>query len=99
MGRSGKKIAANGYARLSDGHNDDHNNDEPEDIVVVCDNAPAHSALEEVIEEEEFAGVNILRLAPYSAPLNPTSAKKVNHFRCVAFRLIREIYFFVHYYE
>ena len=42
-----------------------------EELVVVCDNAPVHSALEQVTEEEEFAGVNILRLAPYSAPLNP----------------------------
>ena len=43
----------------------------PKDIViVVCDNAPAHLALEEVTEEEEFAVVSFLRLNPYSAPLN-----------------------------
>ena len=40
-------------------------------IVVVCDNAPVHCSLEHITEEEEFTGVSILRLAPYSAPLNP----------------------------
>lgn len=43
----------------------------PEELVVVCDNAPVHTALERVFEEEEFAGARLLRLAPYSAPLNP----------------------------
>jgi transposase len=40
-------------------------------IVIVCDNAPVHSNLETVLEEEEFVGATILRLGPYSAPLNP----------------------------
>ena len=39
--------------------------------IVVCDNAPCHSALEDVMEEEEFKGVRLLRLGPYSASLNP----------------------------
>ena len=42
-----------------------------EEIAVVCDNAPVRAALEQVTEEDEFEGVNILRLAPYSKPLNP----------------------------
>ena len=42
-----------------------------QNVVIVCDNAPVHSELELVAEEEEFEGVEILRLAPYSAPLNP----------------------------
>lgn len=40
-------------------------------IVVVCDNAPVHSDIECVVEEEEFVGVEIVRMSPYSAPLNP----------------------------
>ena len=40
-------------------------------IVIVLDNAPVHSDLEAVAQEEEFEGVTFLRLAPYSAPLNP----------------------------
>ena len=40
-------------------------------IVIVCDNAPVHSNLETVLEEEEFIGATMLHLAPYSAPLNP----------------------------
>lgn len=40
-------------------------------IVVVCDNAPVHVDLERVAAEEEFLGVEIVRLGPYSAPLNP----------------------------
>lgn len=39
--------------------------------VVVCDNAPVHSGIECVAEEEEFVGVEIVRMSPYSAPLNP----------------------------
>ena len=39
-------------------------------IVIVCNNAPVHSNLETVLEEE-FIGAKMLRLAPYSAPLNP----------------------------
>lgn len=43
-------------------------------IVVVCDNAPVHRGLETVVEEPEFQGVELLRTAPYSAPLNPIEA-------------------------
>ena len=39
--------------------------------VVVCDNAPVHNGIETVAAEAEFEGVEILRMAPYSAPLNP----------------------------
>ena len=35
-----------------------------EEIVIVCDNAPVHAAVEQVTEEDEFESVNILRLAP-----------------------------------
>lgn len=42
-----------------------------QNIVVVCDNAPVHVDLERVVAEEEFLGVEIVRLGPYSAPLNP----------------------------
>ena len=38
--------------------------------IVVCDNVPCHSTLEQVMEEEEFEGARLLRLGPYSAPLN-----------------------------
>lgn len=41
-------------------------------IVVVCDNAPVLSGIEYIAEEEEFMGVEIVRMSPYSAPLNPT---------------------------
>ena len=42
-----------------------------ENVVIVCDNAPVHVRLETVVEEEEFESATILRLGPYSAPLNP----------------------------
>lgn len=45
--------------------------DNMERIVIVCDNAPVHVRIEAVAEEPEFAGVTIIRSAPYSAPLNP----------------------------
>ena len=45
--------------------------EEPIQDVVVCDNAPVHVSLQDVMEEEEFEGAQLLRLAPYSAPLNP----------------------------
>lgn len=48
----------------SNGHN-------MQDIVVVLDNAPAHSRCEEIMQQEEFIGVQICRLAPYSCMLNP----------------------------
>jgi hypothetical protein len=41
------------------------------DIGIVCDNAPVHSNIEAVLQEDEFIGVLLLRLAPYSTPLNP----------------------------
>ncbi|KAH9142444.1 hypothetical protein AeRB84_013485 [Aphanomyces euteiches] len=39
--------------------------------VVVLNNAPCHSGVEEVFLSEEFAGSCLLRLAPYSPMLNP----------------------------
>ena len=46
--------------------------DEPRDqFAVLCDSAPVHSGLEAVCEEPEFMGVQLIRTAPYSAPLNP----------------------------
>jgi transposase len=38
-------------------------------IVIVIDNAPCHSRAEQVVDQ--FPGVSILRLAPYSPMLNP----------------------------
>lgn len=38
-------------------------------IVLVCDNAPCHSRLEVAVEE--FPGLQLLRLGPYSPMLNP----------------------------
>ena len=40
-------------------------------VVVVCDNAPCHSRLEQVLEEPPYRGCILLRLAPYSPSLNP----------------------------
>ena len=48
-----------------------HCNEDMDRIAVVCDNAPAHVSLETIQEEPEFEGVEIIRTAPYSAPLNP----------------------------
>lgn len=42
----------------------------PDAIVVIIDNAPAHSRAEEVVEEDAFHGAQVLRLAPYSPMLN-----------------------------
>ena len=47
----------------------------PDQITVVCvvyDNAPAHTDLEMVAAE--FPRLELLRTAPYSAPLNPIEA-------------------------
>lgn len=44
--------------------------DEMASVVIVCDNAPVHAGLEDVVQDE-FAGATLLRSAPYSAPLNP----------------------------
>jgi transposase len=41
-----------------------------DNVVVVLDNAPCHNRAEEVFEEDEFAGVECLRLGPYSSMLN-----------------------------
>lgn len=38
-------------------------------IVMVIDNAPCHTALEKVFQEEEFADNILMRLAPYSLDL------------------------------
>ena len=41
-------------------------------VVVACDNAPVHCALETVFDDdEEFSGATLLRAIPYSAPINP----------------------------
>ena len=32
-------------------------------MIVVCDNAPVHAALERVTEDEDFAGVRYLAAA------------------------------------
>ncbi|KAK1945605.1 hypothetical protein P3T76_002653 [Phytophthora citrophthora] len=42
-----------------------------DDAVLVCDNAPCHSSVENVFVEDEFQGAKLLRLAPYSPMLNP----------------------------
>lgn len=39
--------------------------------VLVIDNAPCHSAIEEILRENEFSMHFILRLGPYSPMLNP----------------------------
>lgn len=41
---------------------------EVDDLVIVCDNAPCHSRLEEAVAG---SGATILRLPPYSPMLNP----------------------------
>lgn len=43
-------------------------------VVIVIDNAPCHSRLEQILEEAEFAHHTILRLAPYSPMLNAIEA-------------------------
>ena len=40
-------------------------------VVLVIDNAPRHSRIEEILEDPEFEGNVILRLPPYSPMLNP----------------------------
>ena len=42
-----------------------------ERIAAICDNVPVHAGLETVVEEPEFAGVEIIRTAPYSAHAVP----------------------------
>ncbi|KAH9147501.1 hypothetical protein LEN26_004708 [Aphanomyces euteiches] len=41
------------------------------DLLVICDNAPCHSRLGNVLDEEEFEDVSLLRLSPYSPMMNP----------------------------
>jgi transposase len=43
---------------------------QPQDILLVLDNAPVHSQVENVILNQ-YAGTTCLRLAPYSPMLNP----------------------------
>ena len=40
-------------------------------VVMVVDNAPCHSNIEEVFSEEEFLGCEVLTLGPYSPMFNP----------------------------
>ena len=40
-------------------------------VVLVVDNAPCHSQVEEVLQEREFRNCKILRLGPYSSMFNP----------------------------
>ena len=40
-------------------------------VVMVVDNAPCHSNIEEVFNEKEFLGCEVLRLGPYSPMFNP----------------------------
>ena len=40
-------------------------------VVMVVDNAPCHSNIEEVFSEEEFLGCEVLRLGPYCPMFNP----------------------------
>ena len=42
-----------------------------EPVVMVVDNAPCHSQLEEVLQGQEFRQNKIIRLGPYSPMLNP----------------------------
>ncbi|KAF0704534.1 hypothetical protein AaE_014878 [Aphanomyces astaci] len=42
-----------------------------DDIVVIADNAPCHSRLEQVFEEAEFDSATLLRLSSYSPMFNP----------------------------
>jgi len=43
-------------------------------VVVICDNAPCHSNIEDLLQEPEFNGAKIVRLGPYSPQLNPIEA-------------------------
>lgn len=40
-------------------------------VALVIDNAPCHSSIEEIFQEEEFSHHRLLRLSPYSPMLNP----------------------------
>lgn len=41
------------------------------DVVLVVDNAPCHSRVEQVLHDTQYAEATILRLGPYSPMLNP----------------------------
>lgn len=41
------------------------------DVVLVLDNAPCHSRIEEILIEDQYRAASILRLGPYSPMLNP----------------------------
>lgn len=44
----------------------------PDKLVIVIDNAPCHSGIEDFLAETEpLSGIKIVRLGPYSAPLSP----------------------------
>jgi predicted RNA-binding protein with RPS1 domain len=43
-------------------------------VVLVIDNAPCHSRIDLIKNEEEFAAIEILRLGPYSPALNAIEA-------------------------
>ena len=40
-------------------------------IIIICDNAPCHSNIEDLLQEPEYNLARILRLGPYSPQLNP----------------------------
>ena len=40
-------------------------------VVMVIDNAPCHSGLENVFKEPEFSDNHVLRLGPYNSMFNP----------------------------
>ena len=43
-----------------------------ENVIVVIDNAPSHSSIENFIAAKPgYAGLSVIRMAPYSAPLSP----------------------------
>lgn len=45
--------------------------DQRQNCVVVCDNAPCHSDLEAIFRSPLYSRGSLLRLAPYSPALNP----------------------------
>ncbi|KAH9119453.1 hypothetical protein LEN26_007956 [Aphanomyces euteiches] len=42
-----------------------------DDVLVIFDNAPCHSRIEHVFEEQEFQHASLFRLSKYSPMLNP----------------------------
>jgi len=43
-------------------------------VVLVVDNAPCHSDIDRILDEDEFNTARIIMLRPHSAPLNPIEA-------------------------